>query len=557
MINEIVVSDCINFLQCIKDETVDSCVTDPPYGLNFMGKKWDSFKNHKLMQDFHFNWAKALFRVLKPGSYILVFSGTRTYHRLASAFEDAGFEIRDMLAWIYGTGFPKGQNISKAIDKKHGLDGTTGIPKQTARSIERGYYETTRTDLSIQGGRFADPTREKRNGDIKTHYLPVSPEAIRWNGWNTALKPAQEPILLARKPLGEKTIVDNVLAHGTGAINIDGCRVATNPDVDDMHRTVDRQERETATWREGSGFKNEQNEFTGVLPEGRYPANVILSHHPDCELVQEGITEAWARDRNEGQSTGKHGIYGNRERPSIEVEYKEAVPEIWKCVPDCPIRMMNEQSGDSKGRTSFMASWQRFTHDGWKRPAHEDYMKTPQGYNDSGGAARFFYCAKAYKGERNAGLGYYLDCELVAINDDAEYILNTTPFETILFEDLEHQSMFIESELELDLRFVKKEVRNPHITVKPIELISYLVRMITPKGGTVIDPFVGSGTTAIAAMLEQVDFLACDISAEYVDIAKKRFAYWIDKKNLRFKPRKKKHLATIGQETLDVFFLDN
>ncbi len=221
--NEIVISDCIEFLEGLEAESIDSCVSDPPYGLDFMGKEWDSFKNHKLMQDFHFKWATALFRVLKPGSHILVFSGTRTYHRLACAFEDSGFEVRDMLAWIYGSGFPKGQNLSKIIDKRLGFSGVP-VPKE---ELPKRNQRNLHTDF--KGSRFhrADGEHEHLEHISK---LPESDLAKEWFGWNTALKPAHETILLARKPLAEKTIVDNVLAHGTGAINIDVCRVAVNPD---------------------------------------------------------------------------------------------------------------------------------------------------------------------------------------------------------------------------------------------------------------------------------------------------------------------------------------
>ena len=548
MKNKVHNMDCIEFMKRLPDNSIDSCVTDPPYGLNFMNKAWDSGAI-----TFNKEVWELLFQKLKYGAHIAVFGGTRTYHRMVCAIEDAGFEIRDQLAWIYGSGFPKGLNISKTIDRKHGFDGTTDIPKQTARSIERGYYETTRTDLSIQGGRFADPTREKRNGDIKTHYLPISPEAIEWQGWNTALKPAQEPILLARKPLKEKTIVDNILKHGAGAINIDACRIRVDPTVDDMHRTVERKERETATWRDGSGFKNEHNEFTGVLPSGRYPTNVILSHHRDCVLVQEGKTEVRHIKREATETTGK-GVYSDGWiRNPNEYSFGDGVPEIWNCVEGCPIKLMNEQSGirPAGGRIT----GHELSHKMGDAGIYNKIEKTlpRESYNDIGGAARFFYCAKAQKKERNAGLGYYLKAHIMIVINDAEVIIDDISLKSILFEESNDEMITLtnESFSQLDILFTKETVPNPHITVKPIDIMRYLIRMITPVGGTVIDPFAGSGTTAIAAVLEEMNFLTCDISSEYVDVSRKRLAYW--KNPPKITPKKKK-LATKGQETLAKYF---
>ncbi len=323
-----------------------------------------------------------------------------------------------------------------------------------------------------------------------------------------------------------------------------------------MHRTVKRKERESRTWRDGSGFKNEHNEFTGVLPSGRYPANLILSHHPDCKLVQEGKTEAWARERDRFLKTGempfgKSGIYGKGKRPLIEVEYKVTVPEIWNCVGDCPIRIMNEQSGSrvAGGSHTGKESSQKF---GIRGIYGEQPNRTPfNGYGDSGGSSRFFYCAKVQKGERNAGLGYYLKGELTITIDETEHILDDIKQKDILFEESNNEMMNFnfESFPQLDIRFVKEQVLNPHITVKPIELMRYLVRMITPARGTVIDPFVGSGTTAIAAMLEGINFLACDISPEYVDVARKRLTYW--KNPPKEIPKRKISLATPGQTILE------
>ena len=283
--------DCIEQMQKLKDEgkLVDSVVTDPPYHLTsiverygkdgsapakdkdglyqrqargFMGKEWDG-------GDIAFRtdtW-KLAYDLLKPGGYLLAFSASRNYHRMAVAIEDAGFEIRDQIMWIYGSGFPKSLNIGKAIDKRNGVQGDViGTRKVTSSDIgQNSGWNHLNTD----------------RGDYE--YREIMNE---YEGWGTALKPAHEPIVLARKPLSEKSIVDNVLKWGTGAINIDACRVETNPEVDDMLREVERVQRdEKNVWsNKNSGFKNENNNLTGVRKEGRYPANVM---HDGSDVVRD------------------------------------------------------------------------------------------------------------------------------------------------------------------------------------------------------------------------------------------------------------------------------
>tara|TARA_R110000803_G_scaffold68366_2_gene130234 strand:+ start:3758 stop:4738 length:981 start_codon:yes stop_codon:yes gene_type:complete len=299
--------DCLEKMKLMDDESVDSIVTDPPYGLSFMGKKWDYEVPSVEM------WREA-FRVLKAGGHLLSFAGSRTYHRMAVNIEDAGFEIRDQIMWVYGSGFPKSHNISKAIDKA----------------------------------------------------APATPEAQQWKGWGTALKPAHEPIVVARKPL-IGTVVENVLEHGTGGLNIDACRVThDDPDI------------------ERKGFDSPLGMFTnpnrkgergaGPSPDGRWPAN--------------------------------------------------------------------------------------FIHDG----SDEVVSLFPE-------SARFFYCTKAQQSEKG--------------------------------ED------------------------NSHPTVKPVNLMKYLCRLVTPKGGTVLDPFMGSGTTGIAARLEGFNFIGIEMDDEYIEIARNRIEHWV------------------------------
>ena len=296
--------DCIEEMQKMIDEgvQVDSVVTDPPYELGFMGKSWDStgiaFQKE--------TWELA-YKLLKPGGHLLAFSASRNYHRMAVAIEDVGFEIRDQMMWLYGSGFPKSLNIGKGVDKKQGND--------------REVLGTKITNVGMQGNNFK---RGSKSGEVE-----VTKGNSEWEGWGTALKPAHEPIVMARKPLSEKSIADNVLKHGTGGINIDGCRIS----------------------------------LEGETPRGRFPANVM----------HDGLQEDWAR---------------------------------------------------------------------------------------------YFYCPKTSKSERGEN--------------------------------------------------------NNHPTVKPQKLMKYLCRLVTPKDGTVLDPFMGSGSTGMAAKDEGFDFIGIEKEKEYFEIAERR-----------------------------------
>ena len=430
-------SDCITALRQLPDNSVDSIVTDPPYGLSFMGKKWDYDVPGVDV------WAECL-RVLKPGGHLLAFAGTRTQHRMAVRIEDAGFEIRDMIAWVYGSGFPKSLDVSKAIDKMDAADEqerrrlafTAWVRSQgvTSRQIDEatgtnmgGHYTTAASQPAIMTREHLEACRHlfrevpdwvEREADQRTvesenfkrrevvgqksgldgggfgdvgHGLkstiiditaPATDAARQWQGWGTALKPALEPITVARKPL-VGTVAANVLEHGTGAINVDGCRV-----------------------------------------EGR--------ERTDYGLASSGNT------------------YGE---PSASADFDS-----------------------SKGR------WPtNLIHDGTE-PA--DML---------GEAARFFYCAKASRADRNAGL----------VDPGAQFKRGATLRQV---ENTETKG-------------------NTHPTVKPTDLMRYLCRLVTPPGGLVLDPFMGSGSTGKAALLEGFKFLGIDMTAEYVEIARARIQY--------------------------------
>lgn len=368
LIDEIYNCDCIEGMRELPANSVDAIVTDPPYGLSFMGKDWD----HGVPGEQF--WVEAL-RVAKPGAYLLAFGGTRTYHRLACAIEDAGWEVRDCLGWLYGSGFPKSMDVSKAIDKSIGYKGKV-IGEITV-------------DVGMQGGNMHSG-REYR---FETRDVRETSElAKQWQGWGTCLKPAWEPIIMARKPI-KGTVAACALEYGTGAINIDACRVGT----------------ETIITQGGDKFpgvygKHKTCEVS--QHEGRFPANIIHDGSDEVLAVfpqskgQQGDVKGTEPSRTGGDGTNCYG------------EYK---------------RVASEKRGDS------------------------------------GSAARFFYCAKASKKDRGEG--------------------------------------------------------NTHPTVKPQSLMQYLIKLVTPEGAVVLDPFLGSGSTAVAAVSMGRHYIGYELSPEYFDIA--------------------------------------
>jgi site-specific DNA-methyltransferase (adenine-specific) len=373
--------DCIEEMQKMIDEgvQVDSVVTDPPYELGFMGKSWDStgiaFQKE--------TWELA-YQLLKPGGHLLAFSSSRTYHRMAVAIEDAGFEIRDQLMWIYGSGFPKSYNIGKGVDKKLGNEREVVGKGKAGAAFHYGAVGDGGFGNTFDGNGIASSEWETTQGKSE------------WEGWGTALKPAHEPIVMARKPL-EGTVADNVLKHGTGGINIDGCRIQT-----DEKLNIGSNNRENGVVNFGmkdDKDSQKQNEL------GRFPANVM---HDGSEEVVSGFP--------------------------------------------------NTKSTKGNPRTASIKNQTRLNN------SEEVFVNCE--YDDEGSAARFFYCPKVSKSERG--------------------------------ED------------------------NTHPTVKPQELMKYLCRLVTPKDGTVLDPFMGSGSTGMAAKDEGFDFIGIEQEKEYFEIADSR-----------------------------------
>jgi site-specific DNA-methyltransferase (adenine-specific) len=402
--------DCREVLKTLPANSIDAVVTDPPYGLSFMGKGWD----HGVPGvDF---WTE-VYRVMKPGAHLIAYGGTRTIHRLTVGIEDAGFEIRDSIYWLYGSGFPKSHNVSKAIDAHLGA--------------EREVIGET-----LKGAEQSSTGKYGAWGDGITPTAPATPEALQWDGWGTALKPAVEPAVLARKPLAG-TVAQNVLQYGTGGINIDGCRIETDDKWDVRPHRSD----ENLCYGKGLGVGLPQN------PGGRWPANILLD--------------------------------------------------------EVSAEMMDEQSGDSN--SGIRRSDDSHSVSGSTFHIQRDGI-TSRGHNDSGGASRFFYIAKASSTEREIGLQGMDRREKYWHNHEGR--------------DMTNPKNHINANNTVPIR------ANHHPTVKPLQLMQYMIRLITPPGGTVLDPFMGSGSTGAACMLEGVQFVGIDITPEYIDIAEKRISYW-------------------------------
>lgn len=391
--------DCRAILKTIPDNSVDSIVTDPPYGIGFMGKDWD----HNVPSvDV---WADC-FRVLKPGGYLLAFASTRTQHRMAVNIEDAGFEIKDIIAWVYGSGWPKGQNIAKAIDKALGVE-----PRIIGKNPNAEGRKINKSRIAGTGGDYGN------DDSPRVAYLtePTSEEAKKWDGWNTTLKPALEPITLARKP-HKGTIAKNILAHGVGALNIDACRVsyendAPNPATNPLYRQNAGYACQSSPDTNSCNFSFKPNGGIKAAHElGRYPANLI--HDGSNEVLSLFPSEAGAKAKVKGTESSRVNdvVYGARNR--VEGVF----------------------------------------------------------HGDTGSAARFFYCAKATRKDRTN---------------------NGT-------------------------------VENKHVTVKPFELMRYLCRLVTPKGGVVLDPFMGSGSTGKAAVHDGFGFIGIEIDEDSFNTAAAR-----------------------------------
>ena len=477
--SQIVVNfDNLYILKTYPDNYFDAVVTDPPYGLGkepnaaelmqdwvefgyhevkgtgFMGKEWDAFVPQPVF------W-KEVFRVLKHGGHVLSFFGTRTYDWGVMSMRFAGFEVRDCIQWLYGSGFPKSHNIGKAIDKMDGNDREVIEGRQSASSL--GNKKTMDGGIANKNYKFTKGNSE-------------------WEGWGTALKPANEPIVLARKPLEKGlSVAENILKWGVGGINIDATRIEFKDDADYKESTQKNQHADFGT--KPMTNNNVYGDYSMVQPKnyeptGRFPANIILTHHSECECKGTKKVKAIKGGNSRAIQKNTYNDFGkNYDNTPNGIgcgfgdENGEETIENWDCHEDCPIRILDEQSGVSKSGKNAVR-----TSDGFNENAYGKGIGVKAGqnngeYGDKGGASRFFYCAKASKSERNKGLEGF---------------------------------------------------NNGHPTIKPIKLMQYLVKMVTPPNGKVLDPFCGSGTTGIACKIEGFDFVGIEQDAEYFKIAKAR-----------------------------------
>jgi site-specific DNA-methyltransferase (adenine-specific) len=471
---KLMLGDNISSLKKLPDNSIDSVVSDPPYGLSFMGKKWDYD-----VPSVEF-W-REVYRVLKPGGHILSFGGTRTYHRMVVNIEDAGFEIRDQIMWLYGSGFPKSHNIGKAVDKLQGNEREVvgyipQFPDGTRGATYRGQANTN----NVTGGFTSKDTTT--NG-----LKPVYKKNNDWEGWGTALKPANEPICVARKPLSEKSVALNVLKWGTGGINIDGCRVGSDK-VKVAGHPYESFNRETKD-HEGQerNMLNNKDEFN----EGRFPANIILECL--CDEVIKGEKGEVKRIKSDGGNTENRRFGNGKGLGPCETNAYNDKGDI-HTNPMCPCYMLDEQSGVSKSNCKsgvVEGKEANVFNDGDKKTSGHKKLMMVGDYNDKGGASRFFYQAKVSKAERNMGLDGF---------DDKEKIGNLS--------DVVSDS--------------KLKVKNNHPTVKPVNLMAYLCRLVTPPNGICLDPFMGSGATGIAAQLEGFRFVGMELDEDYFKIAEAR-----------------------------------
>lgn len=468
--------DNMESLKKLPDNFVDSIVTDPPYGLSFMNKKWDYD-----VPSVEF-W-KEVYRVLKPGGHILSFGGTRTYHRMVVNMEDAGFEIRDQIMWVYGSGFPKSHNIGKAVDKLEGNE-----REVVGDIVYADGSKSRKTAQSFQSG---------GNGNIIGDTIKtkgISP----YEGWGTGLKPANEPICVARKPLSEKSVAENVLKYGTGGINIDGCRIGTDT-IKSVYggftnALVDGRDEDTRKeWIDNS--KKENGQFNTSETQGRFPANFIIECTCD-EVIPGDKGETIINEGNYNDTSEIYGKYKNI-RTTTYTDKSDIHTN-----PDCPCRLLDEQSGFSKTNckkgtdiNSEVKGGSAFPTSGYKKATIQSTI------NDTGGASRFFYVAKVSKKERNMGLDEFEDKEKIQFNT-CDY-------------KLQPNGVMVEN--------TKNTItKNNHPTVKPINLLTYLCRLITPKGGIILDPYMGSGSTGISALLEGFEFIGMEMDDEYFNIAEAR-----------------------------------
>ena len=535
--------DCIDVLRELPDASVDSIVTDPPYGLGFMGREWDNLPPG-------LPWAQECLRVLKPGGHLLAFGGTRTWHRLACAVEDAGFEVRDSIAWMYGSGFPKSLDVSKAIDKLRVEDREPMLRVRAwlnAQRVERGVslgqinalfglatngggnasnwtqhptnieipsWEKWLTlkdalDLSdemdaevwrlngrkgkpgdnfesrevlsevvreVKGGSWADNAATGRYSigeKVIRDTAPATPDAERWQGWGTALKPAHEPVVCARKPLSG-TVASNVLAHGTGALNIDGCRIEATDKATFPVGIVSETE---GVYGNGDGRYADRPRTADPNPSGRWPANVILDEsqaealdEQSGETVSNVRTPSGKDDRGAPNTASQMVMRRNDTDP-------RGVADSGGASRFFPVFKEDDSCTDT---TTPAASAPTLTATGAPDATHAPDTTTPSGASSAG----------------DSGATTDLPIELMV--ERFRYVAKADTSERVRVDGIAHP------------------------TVKPLALMRWLVRLVTPPGGTVLEPFAGSGTTVEACLLEGFQCIAIEREDDYLPLIVQR-----------------------------------
>ena len=419
----------LDMLEVIKPNSIDSIITDPPYELGFMGKSWDNSGIAYQKE----SWEKC-YEVLKPGGYLLAFGGSRTFHRIACAIEDAGFEIRDTIMWLYGSGFPKSMNIGLYADKKEGLQGQRGIGGFNVGGIQE--QQNRKSKLYI--GSTTDGSKQTAYTNYKSDL------AKKWQGWGTCLKPAYEPIIVARKPV-ENSVVENVMKYGVGGINIDECRIGNELIKGGTMPKMNGGEQGVCNYNTIGADRIDREDTLG-----RFPANII--HDGSDEVIAD--------------------------MPNTKGSGGEPNTEKSKC--ECRVYVSGENKLWHKSGTHF---------------------------EDEGSASRYFYCAKASMKDRDEGLDNFDDGN---ISDGRN--------------------------AECDRPYLRKETsrKNIHPTVKPMELMQYIVRLVSPKGATILDCFNGSGSTGKAVMFENKErnanykYIGIELTDEYLPISKARIEYVIN-----------------------------
>jgi DNA methylase len=456
--------DTLEVLRELPEASMDALVTDPPAGISFMRKEWDDFRRRARFAAWMTSRATECLRVLKPGAHGLVWAIPRTSHWTATALEDAGFQVRDVITHHFGSGFPKSLDVSKAIDRAAGAERELLEEGPTVRRIRPGADQVR----SGTWDRLAD-----RPYTLSVT-APVTDAAKRWGGWGTGLKPASEHWILVRRPLSEPSIAANVLVHGTGGLNIDGCRAASGlgGGRDGEPSACRRYDQDPGAFSMAPGRR-------GGDGSGRWPANLVFSHAEGCRPAGTSRVPTGTAVRRAGVVGGQvysRGRWGHRpgtpDHTYAGADGLEAV-EAWDCVDGCPVAQLDRQSGVARDRSGIASARSGGIGGGLFGDGEADCIGG--GFGDTGGASRFFYVAKAAAGERSQGLppGYL----------------------------------------------------NRHPTVKPVELMRWLVRLVTPPGGVVLDPFAGSGTTLVAAKLEGFRSIGIERDAESVEVCRRRLAW--------------------------------